>query len=111
MSAQISQEIKATGVAQVLVFLKPNANQSASSVRANIEGHFTKSEFSVASAVAADTNDIKTSNIPKMRYYPNLGVALGTVDREGLTALRADKLVDSVAGTPPFRLVRPRDKA
>lgn len=110
MSEQITQEMKATGVAQVLVFLKKNVDKSAGSVRANLEGHFTKSEYSIARAVASSTDSIKTSNVPKMRYYPNLGVALGTVDRNGLAALRADKgNVDKICGTPPLRLIRPRN--
>lgn len=109
MSEQISQEMKATGVAQVLVFLKPSADKSASSVRANLEDHFTRSEYSVAASVAASSKSLKASNIPKMRYYRNLGVALGTVSRDGLAALRADDNVEQVSGTPPIRLIRPRE--
>lgn len=110
MSEQITQEMKASGVAQVLVFLKPNVDKSASSVRANLEDHFTKSEYSVASSVAAASKSLTAANVPKMRYYPNLGVALGTVSRDGLAALRADKTnVEKVAGTPPIRLIRPRE--
>jgi hypothetical protein len=45
MSEKITQDMKASGVAQVLVFLKPNIDKSASSVRANLENHFTKSEY------------------------------------------------------------------
>ncbi len=109
MSEQITQDMKATGVAQVLVFLKPNADKSAASVRTNIEEHFTRSEYSVASSIVAASDDLKASNVPKMRYYPNLGVALGTVSRDGLAALRADKdNVEQVSGTPPLRLIRPR---
>jgi subtilisin family serine protease len=110
MSDQINQDMKAAGVAQVLVFLKPDADKAASSVKANIGDHFRKSEFSITSAVAAGSPKLKASSSPAMRYYPNLGVALGTVDREGLAALRADKAnVDKVSGTPPLRLIRPRE--
>ena len=109
MSEQITQDMKATGVAQVLVFLKPNADKAASSVRASLENHFTKSEYSVASSIVASRDDLTASNVPKMRYYPNLGVALGTVSRDGLAALRADKKnVEKVSGTPPLKLIRPR---
>lgn len=110
MSEQITQEMKASGVAQVLVFLKPSADKTASSVRANLEEHFTRSEYSVASSVAAASKSLTASSIPKMRYYRNLGVALGTVSRDGLAALRADKEnVEQVSGTPPIRLIRPRE--
>jgi subtilisin len=44
---------------------------------------------------------------PLVRYYPNLGVALGTVTREGLTALQADDQVADVVGTPRIGLIRP----
>ena len=109
MSEQITQDMKAAGVAQVLVFMKPEADNGATAVRASIEDHFTKSEFSIATAVADDTDGLAAGNVPTMRYYPNLGVALGTVDPAGLSALRADKTVDKVVGTPPLSLIRPRD--
>jgi subtilisin len=44
---------------------------------------------------------------PLVRYYPNLGVALGTVTREGLAALQADDQVADVVGTPQIGLIRP----
>jgi subtilisin len=44
---------------------------------------------------------------PLVRYYPNLGVALGTVTREGLAALQADDQVAAVVGTPRVGLIRP----
>lgn len=110
MSEQITQDMKATGVAQVLVFLKPGADKAASSVRANLEEHFTRSEYSLTSSIAASSKNLKASSVPKMRYYPNLGVALGIVSRDGLAALRADKTnVEKICGTPPLRLIRPRE--
>lgn len=110
MSEQITQDLKATGVAQVLVFLKPDADKAASSVRANLEEHFTRSGYSLTSSIAASDKNFKASSVPKMRYYPNLGVALGVVSRDGLAALRADKAnVEKICGTPPLRLIRPRE--
>jgi len=44
---------------------------------------------------------------PLVRYYPNLGVALGTVTREGLTALQADDQVAQVVGAPHIGLIQP----
>jgi subtilisin len=44
---------------------------------------------------------------PVVRYYPNLGVALGTVTREGLAALQADDQVAAVVGAPQIGLIRP----
>jgi len=43
-----------------------------------------------------------------MRYYPNLGIIFGTVNREGLAGLRAEKeVVNSITGAPPLSLIRP----
>jgi subtilisin len=44
---------------------------------------------------------------PLVRYYPNLGVALGNVTREGLAALRRDDRVSQVTGAPRIGLIRP----
>lgn len=41
------------------------------------------------------------------RVYPHLGVVYGTVNREGLAALRASPDVVSVAAAPQFSLIRP----
>jgi len=45
-----------------------------------------------------------------MRYFPNLGIAYGLVDREGLAALRAEPRVSTVSGAPQLRLIRPTKK-
>jgi subtilisin len=45
--------------------------------------------------------------LPPLRYYPNLGVAIGTVDANGLAALRADDQVTDVVGTPQIGLIHP----
>ncbi len=112
MSEKITQDMKASGVAQVLVYLKPTAHNSASSVRSSIEGHFTKSQYSVASSIAEASSDFTEANVQKMRYYPNLGIALGTVDRAGLSALRADQTnVEQVVGCPQLKFIRPREVA
>ena len=44
---------------------------------------------------------------PKLRVYPNLGVALGIVDSAGLKGLKADDRVAEVAGALPISLIRP----
>jgi subtilisin family serine protease len=45
------------------------------------------------------------------RVYENLGVIYGTVDREGLAALRADPSVRKVEPAPQFSLIRPVARA
>jgi subtilisin len=44
---------------------------------------------------------------PAVRYFPNLGVMLGTTDRNGLKALRAHTKVKEVVAPPILSLIRP----
>jgi len=48
---------------------------------------------------------------PVARFYPHLGVVLGTVDRTGLASLRASRAVSRVVGAPQLELIRPRNAA
>jgi subtilisin family serine protease len=116
MSRVISQDLQATGVAQVIVVLKaapPVAAGAAAAARpalqapANLQRHFRTSELSQDSALAASSLTAATAAPPPVRYYPNLGVALGTVDRAGLASLRSDPAVASVQGAPKFSLIAP----
>jgi subtilisin family serine protease len=111
MSQQIAQELRARGTAQVIVELKQPAAAGAPAAAAaaaavsGIERHFTVSELSQDSALAFAAGRAEP---PPVRYYPNLGLALGTVTRQGLAALRADTArVARVAGAPPLSLIRP----
>jgi subtilisin len=106
MSQQITQELRARGTAQVIVELKePVADAPAAATVAGIERHFTVSELSQDSALAFAAGSAEP---PPVRYYPNLGLALGTVTRQGLAALRADTArVARVAGAPPLSLIHP----
>jgi subtilisin family serine protease len=45
---------------------------------------------------------------PAVRFYPNLGVLFGTVNQEGLAALRANKRVEEVTGAPPISPIPPK---
>jgi subtilisin family serine protease len=44
---------------------------------------------------------------PLVRYYPNLGVCLGTVTKAGLAAARKDSQIENVLGAPRLELIRP----
>jgi subtilisin family serine protease len=48
---------------------------------------------------------------PSVLHFPNLGLMLGTVTREGLQGLRADPRVKKVVGAPQFSLIRPVEVA
>jgi subtilisin family serine protease len=106
MSEQITRELSTLGVAKVLVYLKQSQATNTAGVKAGIQKHFTRSEFSHAAALASSL-DVEPNAVPVMRYFPHLGVALGTVDREGLSALRADDSVDAVTAAPQIRLIKP----
>src|SRR3954454_3820242 len=120
MSRLISQDLDATGVAQVIVVLKEapapavgarvtrgGPGEPAEQPLAGLERHFRSSELSQDSALAASELMPADATAPTVRYYPNLGVALGTVDRAGLAALRADPSVASVQGAPRISLIAP----
>src|SRR4051812_7655669 len=119
MSRLITQDLEATGVAQVIVVLKPTAAARARAPEAaaerpaveagirDFDRHFRQSELSQDSALAASDLTAAAAEAPRVRYYPNLGVALGTVDRAGLAALRSDRAVASVQGAPKLSLIAP----
>ena len=144
MSLQITQQLKATGIAQVIVVLKSPAaaaEATRSAVRgatrsgafaltaaapaspfAGLERYFTQSDLSINSQIADAglANPVRlglTSGItrsprkseppPPVHVYPNLGIMLGTVTREGLAGLRSDDRVATVAGAPQFNLIKP----
>ena len=100
MSQLMLNEMRAYGVSSVLVFLKPDAKGEL------VLQHFTHAENSQTSALAAAVG-ARRGAVPPGRYYPNLGVLLGTVTRDGLAALRSDRRVRRVASAPPIRLIRP----
>jgi hypothetical protein len=84
--------------------------------------HFKTSEASTDTAVAATLDNRKTRSpgtrwfhraekasdpTPPVRYFPNLGMLLGTVDQQGLQALSAEPQVKEVVGAPVLSLIRP----
>ncbi len=100
MSQLMQNDIKAYGVTSVLVFLAEDAEGEP------VLAHFAHNPNSQTSALAAAAG-VRRSSVPPGLYYPNLGVLLGTVDRNGLAALREDPRVRRVASAPPLRLIRP----
>jgi subtilisin len=105
MSGSVQDQLKAFGVARVMCVLR--AAGAAAAVDASaVEKHFTMSELApVAQLAAAIKKRVKT---PSVIHYPNLGVALGTVDRAGFQRLRADKQhVANVVAAPQLSMIRP----
>jgi subtilisin len=135
MPSNIEDQIEASGVAQVIVILKsppppsPKAEMrgavaltaaaSTTSGLVGLDKYFVQSELSQnfalavaghASALTAATTSARARRIkapPAVMHFPNLGVLLGTVDREGLAGLDADERVETVAGAPQLSLIRP----
>jgi len=107
VSAHIEQELRARGVAEVIVIPRVSTEPAA------LCRYFVASDLSLPGAVAAaDIAAGRRRAAPgrrpaPWRYYPHLGVMLGTVTRQGLMALRADPRVRAVVGTPPISPVRP----
>lgn len=133
MTALIDQELKARGIAQVIVVVKSPPSAAAAlaapamaAAPAALTQHFVTSERSqdsalVASGVvrlegaqaagaAADAGLALAGALPApppVRYYESLGILLGTVDQAGFAALSQNPGVESVTGAPPISLIRP----
>lgn len=112
-SPAIEQQLKATGVAQVIVVLKPAASTAAGGVA--LSRSFRTSQLSQLSALAAAVRQRpgrrgarQRGGKPKaVRVFGNLGVMYGTADEQGLAALGAHPGVASISGAPAFSLIRP----
>lgn len=88
---------------------------------AGLESYFESSELSMNHALAragmsnvaapgpgrAAAKDVREMVPPPVLHFPNLGLMLGTVTREGLASLRQDERVEKVTGAPQLRLIRP----
>jgi subtilisin len=134
--SRIEEELRATGLAQVIVILKqPPARRAAlergaaaevaaqpdlAGVSRALEKYFTASQFSHEGALAMAMRPAparagargalergKAAAPPKARMYPNLGLMLGTVDKQGLQGLKKDERVQAVKAAPHLSLIRP----
>jgi subtilisin len=109
MTRFVDQELATAGTASVMVVLSDAARAvpDTAAAAASLEPYFTASETGQLAAVAlAEDLPVET-----MRYYPNLGVAYGSVDRDGYAALRSDPAVEEVVGAPQLSLIRPVHRA
>jgi len=102
----IATSLSELGFAPVLVMVARDAKDQAD----GLCGHFTahaESQLGLASLATSAADDSRPTAVDGARVYPNLGVVYGTVDRAGLTALRADSRVRSVKAAPQLSLIRP----
>ena len=134
MSSFVDQELRSLGVSRVIVLMKdipespalrrsldmPVGLADGARLPGGVADHFIRSELSLTrqllagcafdAGLAGDGRRAgrRAPPPPKVRFYPHLGAMLGTVDRDGLAALRRDRQVEEVVGAPPLRLIRPR---
>lgn len=121
VSPTIVQEMKARGVAQVLVHLRPAISTAAAGEELlpdDLRRCFIDSEMSSSYALrhaaaprrtrsAAALSDSETPG--DVQVYENLGIVLGTVDLNGLASLQQNDGVAAVMGCPQFSLIQPQE--
>jgi len=116
-SPTVEQQLQASGVAVVIVVLaQPGAGAGAAktpgAVTKSVTRHFMHSEHSHIAALVRSSSLSRGTSLrrpvrPATQLYPNLGIMLGTVDRDGLAGLQADEHVTAISGTPQISLIRP----
>ena len=106
VSGYLTQELKARGSAQVIVVVRAatgtGAAASASEGR-RLAGHFSSAPVARSSVLAASLGVVGAA----LPVLPAPRGASGTVDRDGLAALRSDPQVVSVGGAPALSPIRP----
>jgi subtilisin len=134
-SLYIEQELQARGVVQVIVVLAPAAtsrvaqpvgarlalSDATPSAVQSLAALFVQDEHSASAAIAKArtiassprlslraASAKSTSASQPVRYYANLGVMLGNVNRDGLEALKDRTEVQDVVGSPQLRLIHPK---
>jgi subtilisin family serine protease len=120
VSPVIEQELRACGVAQVIVFLAPALRRRladrgpsgagalpAPRPLAPLARHFVALPLARAAEISRGG---RAPASPRVRYYPQLGLLLGSATRKGIARLRASAGVLRVAGAPSLSLIRPRRK-
>lgn len=110
MTASISQTMAQLGFAPVIAFLAggvPGIDTAAATNDALL-AHFTPEAGSAlgGAALAAARADLP-EELPAARLFPHLGVVYGTVEQDGLSALRASPVVRAVKPAAQLSLIRP----
>jgi subtilisin family serine protease len=104
MSRYLSQELRSRGQARVIVILRAATGTGAAASRREgrrLAPRFRKGGSSLALATSLGEPS------EAYRFFPQLGIVLGTVDYAGLAALRSDPNVVSVSGAPALSPIRP----
>ena len=104
--ASIAQSMSQIGFAPVYVVLNRDQKDQAEGLRNHFVAEPT-SPLGGASMIAAVRRGDEAPEPARARVYPNLGVVYGTVDPDGLAALRAEPSVRIVKPANQFSLIRP----
>ncbi len=105
MSRYLSQELRSRGSARVIVVLR--AAMAAGAVASKAESRRLGPRFRNGGSSLALATSLGERG-EAFRFFPQLGIMLGTVDHDGLAALRADHDVVAVVGAPALSPIRPR---
>jgi subtilisin len=103
--ATIAQNLNTLGFAPVIVHVAGDGNAAA-----KVGKHFTPEPTSQLGSASLAEKALAGAARPRAdsaRVYPHLGVVYGTIDRDGLAALRADPSVSKITAAPEFSLIRP----
>jgi subtilisin family serine protease len=88
-------------------FVTSEAGQDAALIRAAVRRKTLPGGAEGLRLRAMEAVSAQPGPPPRMRVFENLGIVLGTVDRQGLRALQAEASVYSVTAAPPISLIRP----
>lgn len=81
--SHLSQELQASGIARVIVFLK---QEGAAEGPAKLQRQFSASELSQAYALGSESTRKRKAYSP-MTFYPHLGILYSTADRRVIAML------------------------
>ena len=128
-SKQIEEQLSATGVAQVIAVVAPS-RKTPGAARDDFDSGTFKSLAATLLPKFLDTNRsrnlallsagesagnregfagrTRAGETNAVRIYPNLGLMLGTVDRQGYRSLESDKRLSAIVAAPELSLIRPK---
>jgi subtilisin family serine protease len=108
VSSELSQESAlATAAAGELESARPHDRRGRSRAVRDAEATVRAAAALEARPAVLDRPVPESEPPPLVRYYPNLGVAFGNVNRQGLAALRKHEEVAAVFSAPRIGLIRP----
>ncbi|MCR5877666.1 S8 family serine peptidase [Phenylobacterium sp. J367] len=108
MPSKLDETLQAAGYAKVLVTLADGAATALDDAAQLADSFILPPQAEEMAAAAAEVAHLKAlPPTPRLKVYPNLGLALGYVDGVGAAALRASARVHSVDEAPEISLIRP----